>query len=113
MVRILLGSPVSDHHAYCYEQFREGIKKLCDDAVAQQISVDILFVDNSKENEFFDRIRKDFPTVKISYIPDVKDRLDRLGVDAAGGTSQQFAAFIAAEVRKWGKVIAEAGIPRE
>ena len=50
---------------------------------------------------------------EILKLPDVKDRLARLGVDAAGGTSQQFAAFTAAEVRKWAKVIAVAGIPRE
>jgi tripartite-type tricarboxylate transporter receptor subunit TctC len=50
---------------------------------------------------------------EILKLPDVKDRLAKLGVDAAGGTSQQFAAFTAAEVRKWAKVIAVAGIPRE
>jgi tripartite-type tricarboxylate transporter receptor subunit TctC len=50
---------------------------------------------------------------EILKLPDVKDRLARLGVDAAGGTSQQFAAFTVDEVRKWAKVIAVAGIPRE
>jgi len=50
---------------------------------------------------------------EILKLPDVNDRLARLGVDAAGGTSQQCAAFTADEVRKWAKVIAAAGIPRE
>ena len=50
---------------------------------------------------------------EILKLPDVRERLAKLGVDAAGGTSQQFGTFIAAEVRKWAKVIAEAGIPRE
>ena len=50
---------------------------------------------------------------EILKLPDVKERLAKLGVDAAGGTSQQFGAFTAAEVRKWAKVIAVAGIPRE
>ncbi|MDB5808800.1 MAG: hypothetical protein JWN94_922 [Betaproteobacteria bacterium] len=50
---------------------------------------------------------------EILKVPDVRERLGRLGVDAAGGTSQQFGAFTAAEVRKWAKVIAIAGIPRE
>jgi tripartite-type tricarboxylate transporter receptor subunit TctC len=50
---------------------------------------------------------------EILKLPEVKERLARLGVDAAGGTSQQFAAFTANEVRKWAKVIAIAGIPRE
>jgi len=46
-------------------------------------------------------------------LPDVKERLAKLGVDPVGGTSQQFAAFTSAEVRKWAKVIAVAGISRE
>jgi tripartite-type tricarboxylate transporter receptor subunit TctC len=44
---------------------------------------------------------------------EVKERFARLGVEPAGGTPQQLGKFIAAEVRKWGKVIADAGIPRE
>ena len=44
---------------------------------------------------------------------EVKERFARIGVDPAGGTPQQAAKFIAAEVRKWAKVIADAGIPRE
>ena len=50
---------------------------------------------------------------EILTLPDVRERLAKLGVDPAGGTSQQFVAFTAAEVRKWAKVIALAGIPRE
>ncbi|HWI13635.1 MAG TPA: tripartite tricarboxylate transporter substrate binding protein [Burkholderiales bacterium] len=44
---------------------------------------------------------------------DVKDRFARIGVEPAGSTPQQFAAFTAAEVRKWKKVIEDARIPRE
>ena len=44
---------------------------------------------------------------------EVKERFARIGVEPAGGTPQQAAKFIAAEVRKWSKVIADAGIPRE
>ena len=44
---------------------------------------------------------------------DVKERFARIGVEPAGGTPQQAAKFIATEVRKWAKVIADAGIPRE
>ena len=50
---------------------------------------------------------------EILRLPDVVDRLAKVGVEPAGGTSQQFGAFTAAEVRKWAKVIAVAGIPRE
>jgi tripartite-type tricarboxylate transporter receptor subunit TctC len=49
----------------------------------------------------------------ILKLPDVGERLAKLGVDPVGGTPQQFGTFTAAEVRKWAKVIALAGIPRE
>ncbi|MES2561089.1 MAG: tripartite tricarboxylate transporter substrate-binding protein, partial [Pseudomonadota bacterium] len=42
--------------------------------------------------------------------PDVKEQLSRVGVEPAGGTSEQFARFIRTEVVKWGKVIEGAGI---
>lgn len=44
---------------------------------------------------------------------DVKERFARIGVEPAGSTPQEFAAFSASEVRKWKKVIDDAGIPRE
>ncbi len=45
--------------------------------------------------------------------PDVRERLGRIGVEPAGGTQQAFAAFVASEVTKWGKVISAAGIKIE
>jgi tripartite-type tricarboxylate transporter receptor subunit TctC len=44
---------------------------------------------------------------------DVKERYARIGVDTAGGTPQEFSKLLASEVRKWNKVIADAGIPKE
>lgn len=44
---------------------------------------------------------------------EVKERFARINVDPAGGTSQQVSKLLASEVRKWNKVIADAGIPRE
>ncbi len=49
----------------------------------------------------------------VLAMPDVKERFARIGVEPAGSSVQEFAAFTAAEVRKWKKVIADAGIPRE
>ncbi len=45
--------------------------------------------------------------------PDVKERFSRIGVEPAGGTPQVLSKLIASEVRKWTKVIADAGIPKE
>jgi tripartite-type tricarboxylate transporter receptor subunit TctC len=42
--------------------------------------------------------------------PDVKERLGELGIEAVSSTPEQFAAFMASEAAKWGKVIREANI---
>jgi tripartite-type tricarboxylate transporter receptor subunit TctC len=42
--------------------------------------------------------------------PDVKERLGELGIEAVSSTPEQFAAFMASEAAKWGKVIKEANI---
>ena len=44
---------------------------------------------------------------------DVKERFSRIGVEPVGGTPQVLSKQIASEVRRWSKVIADAGIPRE
>lgn len=44
---------------------------------------------------------------------DVKERLSRIGVEPAGGPPEVLSKLMAAEVRKWSKVIADAGIPKE
>ena len=44
---------------------------------------------------------------------DVRAKLSAAGIDIQGGTSQRFADYIKAEVAKWGKVTAEAGIQPE
>lgn len=44
---------------------------------------------------------------------EVKERFSRIGVEPAGGTPQELSKLIASEVRRWSKVIADAGIPRK
>jgi tripartite-type tricarboxylate transporter receptor subunit TctC len=41
--------------------------------------------------------------------PEIKTRLAELGVGPGGGSPGDFAAFIAAETEKWGKVVKSAG----
>jgi tripartite-type tricarboxylate transporter receptor subunit TctC len=41
--------------------------------------------------------------------PEIKKRLAELGVGPGGGSAGDFAAFIAAETEKWGKVVSFAG----
>jgi len=47
---------------------------------------------------------------RVLAMADVKERLTRAGVDAAGGTPEAFAGFIRAEVEKWGAVVKAAGV---
>ncbi len=49
-------------------------------------------------------------TVKVLAMPDVKTKLNELGLDLVGNTPEDFAAVIAREIPQWGKVIKGAGI---
>lgn len=42
--------------------------------------------------------------------PDVKEKFFNIGVEIAGGTPDEFAAYIKADMVNWGKLIREAGI---
>jgi tripartite-type tricarboxylate transporter receptor subunit TctC len=42
-------------------------------------------------------------------MPDVWERLSGAGIDAAGGTPEQFAQFIRDELAKWGPVVKASG----
>ncbi len=48
--------------------------------------------------------------VNIIRTPDVRERIIALGADPMTSSPQEFAAFIAAEIKKWGKVIKDAGV---
>ena len=47
--------------------------------------------------------------VKIILTPDVKERIIGLGADPVTSTPAEFSAYIAAEIKKWGKVIKDSG----
>jgi tripartite-type tricarboxylate transporter receptor subunit TctC len=46
-------------------------------------------------------------------LPEVRAALLKLGSNPAGGTTEEFAAFIAAEAQRWGTVVREANIKVE
>ena len=43
-------------------------------------------------------------------LPDVKERLSALAMEAGGGSPDDFARFIKADTEKWARIIKEAGI---
>lgn len=50
---------------------------------------------------------------KALAAPDVKEQLGRQGIDAAGGTPEQFSAYMRDEFTKWGQVVKESGARAE
>ena len=50
---------------------------------------------------------------KALAAPDVTAKLTGAGIEVAGGTPEQFAAFIQTEMQKWAKVAQDAGIVPE
>jgi len=55
-----------------------------------------------------DRLSKE--SARILKLPDVHKRIKDLGAEPVGGTPQEYAAFIRSEIRKWRKVIQDAGV---
>jgi tripartite-type tricarboxylate transporter receptor subunit TctC len=47
---------------------------------------------------------------RVLAMQDVKERLTRAGIDAAGGSAEEFGKFIRAEFEKWGPVVKSAGV---
>jgi tripartite-type tricarboxylate transporter receptor subunit TctC len=50
---------------------------------------------------------------RILVLPEVKERLAADGADAVGNRPEEFAAYIRAELAKWGKVVKTGGIKLE
>jgi tripartite-type tricarboxylate transporter receptor subunit TctC len=48
---------------------------------------------------------------KAMALPDVKQQLENQGLQAAGGSPEQFDAFMRVEVEKWSKAIKAANVP--
>lgn len=47
------------------------------------------------------------------HLPNIKQRLAAEGVEPVGQAPREFGTFLAAELKKWGKVVADAGLRAE
>lgn len=50
--------------------------------------------------------------IPVLQLPDVRAKLESLGIDVAGGTPEALRAEVASEVAKWTKLIKDAKIKR-
>ena len=66
-----------------------------------------LTVPTGTPREVIDRINAE--TNKVLAMPDVKQKLALQGIDVAGGTPEQFGAYMRAEFPKWGTLVKESG----
>ena len=48
-------------------------------------------------------------TVKILRLPEVRERFQAMGIEIAGNSPEQFAAFMRSETAKWGKIVKASG----
>jgi len=69
--KILIGGLLSDYHEYCTERFIQNIKQLT------YPNCDLFFIDNSKDERFFNLIRDKIPVVRGKYFTSIYDRLIR------------------------------------
>ena len=74
----------------------------------QLVSWQGIFVPAGTPKEIVQRLNAEL--VRIIALPDIRERLDSLGVDPVANTSEEFSAFQKAEIAKWAKVIKDANI---
>lgn len=68
--KVLLGCPTSEHKEYCLKEFVEGIRSLT------YPNVDILLVDNSKDDSYYNKIKSlGLPVFKSPYFEKARDRI--------------------------------------
>lgn len=68
--KILVGCPTSFHKEYALEQYAKAIKALT------YKNFDILLVDNSKDNNYFEKIKSfKLPVIKGPYFKSARDRI--------------------------------------
>ena len=70
-----------------------------------------LFAPAGTPKEIVDSVNRE--VLEILRMPDVVARLATLGVEPTGGTPEDFAAFHKSELERWGRIVREAGIPRQ
>jgi GT2 family glycosyltransferase len=73
MARVLIGCPTCERYEYCIDNWIDAVKKIIE---FSKFQVDYLLVDNSKENNFFEKMRqKGINIIKSEFKENVKQRI--------------------------------------
>ncbi|MBU0930262.1 MAG: hypothetical protein KJ623_04280 [Nanoarchaeota archaeon] len=68
-MKILIGCPTSVHKKYCLKEYVKAIKSLT------YKNFDILLVDNSEGEEYYNEIKKELSCVKDEYFENARERI--------------------------------------
>ena len=68
-MRILVGCPTSAHKKYCLKEYVAGIRDLT------YKNFDVLIVDNSENDDYFNEIKKELPCIKDEWSESARDRI--------------------------------------
>lgn len=67
--KILVGCPTSNHKKYCFKEYLNAVKNLT------YKNYDILIIDNSENNDYFNEIKKELPCIKDEWFENARDRI--------------------------------------
>lgn len=67
--KVLVGCPVSDYHEYCTKEYLQAIKNL------SYPNYEVLVIDNSKDDKFYNLIKDQIPTIRIDHSENVYERV--------------------------------------
>jgi tripartite-type tricarboxylate transporter receptor subunit TctC len=88
------------------------VPTLAETGIAGQESVTMqgILVPAGTPKEIVDLLNREI--AKVMALPDVQAKCSQLGFDVVADTSEEFTAYIKAEVEKWSKVIKDAKVPQ-
>ncbi len=71
MTKVLVSCPTADHYSYCTDKWITAVKSL------NYKDFDILLVDNSATNDYFNEFSKKVPMIKTQRIENLKELISR------------------------------------
>jgi hypothetical protein len=75
-MKILIGCPTSERYEYCIDLWLESVKKIIEFSKKKGIKADYLLVDNSKSEDFYNKLKKEGINIeRTECLDDVKERI--------------------------------------